>query len=345
MHTRITELFGIEHPIVLPGMSWISVPELVAAVGNAGGIGWLATGPLSTDQTRESVRKVRTLTDKPFGAGITLLMPGARENAEVLIEEKVPVVNVSLGKCDWIAERVHAYGGKVISTVTTEKHARAAEKQGADALQVTGNEAAAHGSRVGTLVLTPAIVRAVKVPVVAIGGFADGYGLAAALALGAEGIGMGTRLSLTRESPVHDATKQAQLEAGIEDTIYSDRFDGLWCRMLNTASAKKAVRRGMNAPKAAVASVGIARDLKLSWPKLLVGTLAQGRETVVRLIHMATAFKSIQLATEEGDLEKGVHLTGQVQGLIHDMPTVAEVITRTMEEARQAYARLGPMMG
>ena len=243
MHTRITELFGIEHPIVLPGMSWISVPELVAAVGNAGGIGWLATGPLSTDETRESIRKIRTLTDKPFGAGVTLLMPGAKENAEVLIEEKVPVVNVSLGKCDWIAERVHAYGGKVNATATTEKHARAAEKQGADALQVTGNEAAAHGSQVGTLVLTPAIVRAVKIPVVAVGGFADGYGLAAALALGAEGIGMGTRLSLTKESPVHEDTKKAQLKAGIEDTIYSDRFDGLWCRMLSTDSAKKAVRR------------------------------------------------------------------------------------------------------
>jgi len=345
MKTRITELFGIEHPIVLPGMSWISVPELVAAVGDAGGIGWLATGPLSTDQTRESIRKVRALTDKPFGAGVTLLMPGARENAGVLIEEKVPVVNVSLGKCDWIAERVHAYGGKVIATVTTEKHARAAERQGADALQVTGNEAAAHGSQVGTLVLTPAIVRAVQVPVVAIGGFADGYGLAAALALGAEGIGMGTRLSLTKESPVHDATKQAQIKAGIEDTIYSDRFDGLWCRMLSTESAKRAVRKGMNAPKAAVASVGIARDLKLSWPKLVVGTLAQGHETVVRLIHMATAFKSIQLATEAGDLEKGVHLTGQVQGLIDDVPTVAEVIARTMEEAGRAYARMGTLMG
>ena len=343
MQTRITALFGIKHPIVLPGMSWISVPELVAAVGNAGGIGWLATGPLSTDQTRESIRKLRTLTDKPFGAGVTLLMPGARENAEVLIEEQVPVVNVSLGKCDWIAERVHAYGGKVIATVTTEKHARAAEKQGADALQVTGNEAAAHGSQVGSLVLTPAIVRAVKVPVVAIGGFADGYGLAAALALGAEGIGMGTRLSMTKESPVHDAAKQAQIAAGIEDTIYSDRFDGLWCRMLSTDSAKKAVRRGMNPPKAAIASIGIARDLKLPWPKLVAGTLAKGRETVVRLIHMATAFKAIQLATEEGDLDKGVHLSGQVQGLIQDLPTVAELIERTMEEARQTCARMGAM--
>jgi len=345
MQTRITELFGISYPIVLPGMSWISVPELVAAVGNAGGIGWLATGPLNTEQTRESIRRLRTLTDKPFGAGVTLLMPGARENAEVIIEEQVPVVNVSLGKCDWIAERVHAYGGKVIATVTTEKHARAAEKQGADALQVTGNEAAAHGSQVGSLVLTPAIVRAVQLPVVAIGGFADGYGLAAALALGAEGIGMGTRLSMTRESPVHEATKQAQIKGSIEETLYSDRFDGLWCRVLDTKSARKAIRRGMNLPKAAISSFGIARDLKLSWPKLFIGTMRQGADTMIRLAHMATAFEKIKVATEDGDLVKGVHLTGQVQGLIHDLPTAAEVIERTMEEARQAHARMGALLG
>lgn len=345
MKTRITELFGIEHPIVLPGMSWISVPELVAAVCNAGAIGWLATGPLSPDQTRESVRKLRTLTDKPFGAGVTLLMPGARENAAVLIEEQVPVINVSLGKCDWIAERVHAYGGKVIATVTTEKHARAAERQGADALQVTGNEAAAHGAQVGSLVLTPAIVRAVGLPVVAIGGFGDGYGLAAALALGAEAIGMGTRLSLTKESPVHDGAKRAQIEASIEDTLYSDRFDGLWCRVLDTKSARAAIRKGMNLPKAAVASFSIARDLKLSWPKLLIGTMRQGTDTMIKLAHMATAFEKIKVATEDGDLEKGVHLTGQVQGLIQDIPTVAELIERTMEEARQACARMGALMG
>ena len=345
MQTRITELFGIKHPIVLPGMSWISVPELVAAVCNAGGIGYLATGPLNTEQTRESICRLRTLTDKPFGAGVTLLMPGARENAGVIIEEQVPVVNVSLGKCDWIAERVHAYGGKVIATVTTEKHARAAEKQGADALQVTGNEAAAHGSQVGSLVLTPAVVRAVQLPVVAIGGFADGYGLAAALALGAEGIGMGTRLSMTKESPVHEATKQAQIKGSIEETLYSDRFDGLWCRVLDTKSARTAIRRGMNLPKAAVASFGIARDLKLSWPRLFIGTMRQGTETMIRLAHMATAFEKIKVATEDGDLVKGVHLTGQVQGLIHDLPTVAEVVERTMEEARRAYTRMGTLLG
>ncbi len=344
MKTRITKLFGIKYPIILPGMSWISVPELVAAVCNAGGIGWLATGPLNTEQTRESVRKIRQLTDKPFGAGATLLMPGARENAEVLLEEKVPVINVSLGKCDWIAERAHKYGGKVIATVTTVKHAIAAEKQGADALQVTGHEAAAHGSMVTTLVLVPAIVRAVKIPVVAIGGIADGHGMAAALALGAEGVGMGTRLSMTKESPVHEITKKAQIAAGIDETMYSDRFDGLSCRVLKTPTAEKAIRSGMSLPNAALASFSIARDMKLPWLKLFIGVAMQGPATMIKLAHMATAFKKIQMATEDGDLKKGVHLTGQVQGIIDDMPAVAEVINRTMKEAGEVYAKIGKML-
>lgn len=343
METRITKLFGIKYPIILPGMSWISVPELVAAVCNAGGIGWLATGPLNTEQTRASIRRIRELTDKPFGAGATLLMPGARENAEVILEEKVPVVNVSLGKCDWIAERAHKYGGKVIATVTTEKHAIAAEKQGADALQVTGNEAAAHGSQVTTLVLTPAIVKAVKIPVVAIGGFADGHGLAAALALGAEGIGMGTRLSMTKESPVHELTKKAQIEASIDDTIYSNRFDGLYCRVLKSPQAEKSIRQGISLPRAMIVGPRIARELKLPLFKLMLGMLAQPAN-MMKLAHMSTAFDKIRCATENGDLKYGVHLTGQVQGIINDMPTVKEVIDRTVKEAMEVYAQMGTML-
>jgi len=253
------------------------------------------------------------------------------------------VINVSLGKCDWIAERAHKYGGKVIATVTTEKHAQAAQKQGADALQVTGHEAAAHGSQVTTLVLVPAIVKLVKIPIVAIGGFADGHGLAAALALGAEAIGMGTRLSMTKESPVHELTKKAQVEACIDDTMYSDRFDGLWCRVLKTPTAEKAIRKGMNLPMAAIASFSIARDMKLPWLKLFIGVMMQGPETMIKLSHMAAAFKKIQLATE-GDLKKGVHLTGQVQGLINDIPTVAEVIERTIKEAKESYNKMGTVL-
>lgn len=344
MQTRITKLFGIKYPIILPGMSWISTPELVAAVCNAGGIGWLATGPLSADQTRQAVRRIRELTKKPFGAGCTLLMPGARENAEVLLEEKVPVINVSLGKCDWIAKRAHEYGGKVIATVVTEKHALAAEKQGADALQVTGHEAAAHGGFVTTLVLVPAIVSKVKIPVVAIGGFADGRGLAAALALGAEGIGMGTRLSMTKESPVHMETQKAQMAAGIEDTLYSNRFDGLHCRVLKTPASKKAIRKGMNLPRAAFESFRIAKMIHIPWIKLALGTMLKGPKIMMQLAHMATAFDKIQAATERGDLKHGVQLIGQVQGLIDDLPPVREVIERAVKEAQAIQKKMGPML-
>lgn len=366
MKTKITELFGIKYPIILPGMSWISVPELVAAVCNAGGIGYLATGPLSPAKTRESIRQIRKLTDKPFAVGATLLMPGAYENALVAIEEKVPVLNISLGKGGDLIKKVHAYGGKVISTVTTVEHALAAQNSGADALQATGHEAAAHGSHVTTLVLVPAIVDAVKIPVVAIGGIADGRGMAAAFALGAEGVGMGTRLSITKESPVHQLAKQKQLELGIEDTIYSNRFDALYCRIMKTPSGEKAINDGRNLMKGLMASFDIAKSLDLSWMNLATSILSgskkdksekpkdtqaettsapkqkkkeslfkkmmKGPEMGMNLAHMAQAYVSIKKATEEGDLKKGVYVSGQVQGIIHDIPTVDEVMNRTIDE-------------
>jgi len=343
MKTRITQLFGIKYPIILPGMSWISTPELVAAVCNAGGIGWLATGPLTTDQTRASIKRIRELTDKPFGAGATLLMPGAKENAEVLLQEKVPVINVSLGKCDWIAERAHKYGGKVIQTVTTVKHAMAAEKQGADALQVTGNEAAAHGSQITTFCLVPAIKEHVKIPIVAIGGIAVGRGIAAAMALGAEGVGMGTRLATTKESPLHEKTKQAHLTATSDDTIYSDRFDGLWCRVLKTKTSEKTIRQGMNLFRAMIVGPKIAKEMNLPVVKVVLGILAQP-ENMVKLMHMATAFDRIKAATEKGDLEYGVHLVGQCTGYIHDIPTVKEVIEKAVREAKDVSKNLAVVL-
>jgi enoyl-[acyl-carrier protein] reductase II len=234
MKTRFTELFGIEHPIVCPGMSWVSVPDLVAAVSEAGGLGILATGPLNPEQTRAAIRRIRELTSKPFGIGCTLMMPGAKENAEAALAEKVPVINFSLGKGDWIVQQAHAYGGKVIATVVTEKHARSAEKIGCDALLVTGHEAAAHGGDVTSLVLVPAIARAVKIPVIATGGFSSGQSLVAALALGAEAVAMGTRFAMTKESPLHQQTKDAVIKQSVSDTLYSKNFDGIHCRVMKT---------------------------------------------------------------------------------------------------------------
>src|SRR5512136_530948 len=201
--TRITELFGIEYPILLSGMSWISVPKMVAAVSNAGGLGILATGPLDVEQTRQAIREIRSLTDRPFGCNVTLLIPGAVENAKVMLAEKVPVINFALGKGDWIVRGGHEYGGRVIATVVNARHAKRAEEYGADGVIATGHEAAAHGEAVTSLILVPSLVDAVKIPVIAAGGFADGRGLAAALALGAYGIQMGTRFICSEESIAH----------------------------------------------------------------------------------------------------------------------------------------------
>ena len=174
MKTRITELFGIEYPIILSGMSWISTPEMVAAVSNAGGLGILATGPLDAERTRQAIREIRSLTDKPFGANATLLFPGAAENAQVLLEEKVPVINFSLGKGDWIVKAAHEYGGKVIATVVNARHAKRAQDYGADGVIATGHEAAAHGEAVTTFFLVPSLADALDIPVIAAGGSPTG---------------------------------------------------------------------------------------------------------------------------------------------------------------------------
>jgi enoyl-[acyl-carrier protein] reductase II len=340
MKTPLTELLGIQHPIVLSGMSWVSVPRLVAAVSNAGGLGILATGVYNAKQTREAVRQVRELTDRPFGANATLYFPGARENAEVLLEERVPVINFSMGKGDWIVEGAHRYGGKVIATVTNPRHARGAVGYGTDALLVTGHEAAAHGGDVTSLVLVPAIAGAVKVPVIAAGGFADGRGLVAALALAAAGIAMGTRFMNTQESPVHESMKQRAIATGIEGTVYSTRFDGQPCRVLRTPAAERAIRRGLDLKRAVFNSADIARMLEVPYFKLALGVLASGWKNARALLHMANAFKAFKLAAVDGDNEHGVLPLGQVTGLVGDTPTVAEVMTRIVAEAESVHTAL-----
>jgi enoyl-[acyl-carrier protein] reductase II len=343
MKTRITELFGIQHPIVLSGMSWISVPKMVAAVSNAGGLGILATGPFDADQTRAAIREIKSLTDKPFGTNATLLFPGAADNAKVALEEKVPVINFSLGKGDWIVNAAHAYGGKVVATVVNHKHAKRAQDYGCDALLVTGHEAAAHGGDATTFCLVPSIASAVTIPIIAAGGIADGRGLAAALALGADAAAMGTRLMTTKESPLHDNYKNLSLEKDINDTLYSTRFDGLGCRVIDTKGARKAIRQGMNIRKLLEAlpnSVGIANQLHLPYMKLFIGVLASGWKNAKQLAFMANAFKAIRIATEDGDLENGVLPVGQVTGLLKDIPTVAEAIERTVKEAEEIALEL-----
>lgn len=339
MHTQITQLLGIRYPIILPGMSWISTPELVAAVSNAGGLGILASGPLTPTETQQAIARIRELTDKPFGIGITLLMPGAKENAEVALAEQVPVINFSLGKGEWLIKRAHEYGGKVIATVVSEKHALSAVKQGADALMVTGHEAAAHGGAVTSLVLIPAISRKVDIPLIAAGGFADGRGLLAALSLGAQGIAMGSRLATTQESPLHQHTKQAIVEKSEQETIYSNNFDGLYARVMRTPAALKATRKPMSFVRASWEATKAAKIVNQPIWKVLTGLMLMVNK-VKLLAYFGASVPRIQAATVHGDLTKGVQFIGQTQGLIDDIPSVAELLQRTVEDAQNLQQQL-----
>jgi enoyl-[acyl-carrier protein] reductase II len=294
MKTRITELLGIKHPIILAGMSWISEPKLVAAVSNAGGLGILAIAQLSPEEAREQIRETRSLTDKPFAINAMLINRNAKEIVRVALEERVPVINYSLGR-PWFIDEVHAYGGKVIGTIAMVKHAVKAEELGCDALAVTGFEAAAHGAEPTSMVLIPLVAESVKIPLIAAGGFFDGRGLAAALVLGAEAISMGTRFIVTKESIVHDKTKQIIVEASELDTIYSDVYDGLPGRVLRSPGAEAILKTGP--------------------------------------MEKAERFHRIEQSVYEGDNEHGFIYTGQSQGGIKDIPSVAELVKNIVAEA------------
>lgn len=340
MKTRITQLLGIEHPIVLPGMTYVAVPKLVAAVSNAGGLGILASGGLSPDECRAAIRQVRTLTDKPFGVGCSLLLPGATECARVALEEQVPVINVSMGRAEWLVEGAHAYGGKVIATVSNEKHARSAIDMGVDGLLVTGHEAAAHGGAVTSLVLLPVVRDMTDLPIIAAGGFADGRGLVAALALGADAVAMGTRFATSRESPVHAATKQLVIDKPAEDTIYSTNFDTFPCRVMRTPGGEKYTARRLGPGRVIARSLRAALEMKTPLWSLARDALRQGPLAAIKIAYFGAATLAMRKAIHQADHDEGVQLIGQSQGLVHDVQTVADIVDCVMRHAGEIKARL-----
>ena len=331
MKTRMTELLGIKHPIMLAGMAFVSLPKLVAAVSNAGGIGMLNSVAYTPNQMKDVIKEIKSLTDKPFGVNTTLLFPNAKENVEVALEEKVPILNYALGKGDWVIKAAHEYGGKVLATVAIERHARRAEMDGVDGLVVTGHEAAAHGAETGTLVLIPLIAHQTKLPIIAAGGFCDGKGLAAALVLGADGISMGTRFMLTQECAMHEKAKELSLKATVDDTICSEKIDGLPGRWLKTPAAMKLAGGKPSFLQALSSALQIKRMIDVPFFKLFLGGLKQ--RGVQDLARQALSLKGLKVAIDNGDLETGVLPMSQAIGLIKDIPTCKEVIERTVTEA------------
>ena len=347
MQTRMTELFGIKHPIMLSGMNWLTTPKLAAAVSNAGGLGVLAGSHYGKDGLGQAIKEIRELTDKPFGVNLTLGV-GSRAMIPIIIEEKVPVLNYALGRPPEITaviEAVHGYGGKVIGTIALLRHALRSEQLGSDMLIITGYEAASHSGNVGALVLVPTITSEVKIPCIGAGGYCDGKSLVAALALGAEGMAMGTRLAATQEAEVADAVKQTWLSSTEEDTVIDPAFDGINCRVLKNKAAEELLeKRTLPIVDSMSAAMYMKRHLGYSWGELIRSAnnirrqqsgIGGGQRGVASSMRFAVGGRLFRKATIDGDPENGILMMGQGAGRIKDIPTVAEVIERTMTEAEQ----------
>jgi enoyl-[acyl-carrier protein] reductase II len=336
--TRITELFGIQHPVLLSGMAFVSLPKLVAAVCNAGGLGIFNSVANTPDQLKDIIKEIKTLTDKPFAINATLIFPNGKENAEVALAEKAPIINFALGKGDWIIKQAHTYGGKVISTVATERHAVKAAEQGADAIIVTAHEAAAHGSDVGGMVLLPQIAGKVKIPIISAGGYCDGRGLAAAMALGADAIAMGTRFVVTQECDVHPNIKQTAMKTLMEETIYSAGIDGLPGRWYANKRAIEMSNSKTSYIDAMKAGLALKKQVDIPIWKLLFGSLQ--KRGIQELAQQAIGIDALGKILDDGDLENGVVPFGQVVGRIRDLPTCKELIERTVAEAEEVIRGL-----
>ena len=232
MKTRLTDLLGIEYPIIQGGMAWVATAELAAAVSNGGGIGIIAAGGAPADVVREQIKKARTLTDKPFGVNVMLMSPFADEVMNVVIEEKPDVVITGAGNPGKYMADLKAAGIKIMPVIASVAMAKKMEKDGADAVIAEGTEAGGHIGELTTMVLVPQIVDAVEIPVVAAGGIADKRGAVAAFVLGADGIQVGTRFICAKECIAHDNYKQAVIKAKDRDAVVTGRTTGAPVRAL-----------------------------------------------------------------------------------------------------------------
>lgn len=317
MKTRVTELFGIDCPIVQGGMMWVSRAELVAAVSNAGGLGILSalTFP-SPEELAVEIKRTRELTDKTFGVNITLL-PTLRPKDidgyfDVVTKAGIKIVETAGRSPEPYMERLKAAGIKVIHKCTAVRFASKAERIGCDAVSIDGFECAGFPGEedITSLILIPLTVDTLEIPVVASGGFGDGRGLVAALALGAEGVNMGTRFMATQESPIHARVKEWLVQASERDTVLLLRSLRNTERILRNPAAEKVLE------------------------------MEKQGATLEELAPFITGKEGEKLL-ETGDLDKGLLGVGQVVGLIHDIPTVKQLIDGIVHEAEEVASHLG----
>lgn len=345
MRTALTELCGVRYPVVQTGMGWVAGPRLVSASANAGALGILASATMSTGRLREAVREVRSRTREPFGVNLRADAGDARDRVRIIIDEGVRVASFALAPSRELIAELKDAGVVVIPSVGARRHAEKVAAWGADAVIVQGGEGGGHTGDVATTVLLPQVVDAVDIPVIAAGGFCDGRGLVAALAYGAAGIAMGTRFLLTSDSTVPDVVKTRYLAATVKDITVTTAVDGLPHRMLRSelvGSLERAGRVG-----SLVRSVRRAASFRklsgLSWRGTVRDGLAMkhGKDlTWSQVLLAANTPMLLKASMVDGRTDLGVMASGQVAGIIEDLPSCAVLIDRIMSEARGVLSAL-----
>jgi NAD(P)H-dependent flavin oxidoreductase YrpB (nitropropane dioxygenase family) len=347
LRTPLCDLVGIDVPVVQTGMGWVAGPGLVAATANAGALGVLASATMTYEELVAAIGEVRASTDRPFGVNLRADAPDAAPRCDLLVEQRVRVASFAQAPKPELIKRLHDGGVLVIPSIGAARHAEKVLDWGVDAVLVQGGEGGGHTGAVPTSVLLPQVVDTVagRVPVIAAGGFFDGRGLVAALAYGAGGIAMGTRFLLTAESPVPDAVKAQYLAATVTGTVVSRNIDGVPHRVLRTALVERLeAAGGVRALSRSVTSaVRFRRITGQPWPDMLREGLGLRRSANLewsQLVMAANAPMLLRATMVEGNLDAGVMASGQVAGVIDDLPTVAELIDRIMAEAESALIRL-----
>ncbi|HCA84562.1 MAG TPA: 2-nitropropane dioxygenase [Streptomyces sp.] len=345
MATRLTALTGVRHPIVQTGMGWVAGPRLVTAAAEAGALGILASATMTVDQLRSAVREVKSRTDAPFGVNLRADAGDAAERIRIIIDEGVRVASFALAPSRELIARLKDAGVVVIPSIGARRHAEKVAEWGADAVVVQGGEGGGHTGDVATTVLLPQVVDAVDIPVIAAGGFHDGRGLVAALAYGAAGIAMGTRFLLTSDSTVPDAVKAEYLAATVKDVTVTTKVDGLPHRMLRTELVDALERSGRAASllRAARHAAAFRHESGTSWAGMVRDGLAMkhGKQlTWSQLLLAANTPMLLKASMVEGRTDLGVMASGQVAGLIDDLPSCAELVDRVMAEAHAALDAL-----
>jgi NAD(P)H-dependent flavin oxidoreductase YrpB (nitropropane dioxygenase family) len=345
LSTRFTELTGVRYPIVQTGMGWVSGARLTAATAAAGGLGIIASSTMSIPELTAAIRSVKESTDKPFGVNIRSDGHDVGERVDLMIREGVKVASFALAPKKELIKKLKDAGLVTMPSVGARRHAEKVASWGADAVMIQGGEGGGHTGTVPTTLLLPQVVDAVDIPVVAAGGFFDGRGLVAALAYGAAAIGMGTRFLLTSDSNVSNAVKEVYLAADVNGTIVTTAVDGMPHRVLRTELVDKLVKSNPIArlPRAVRNALAFQKESGIKWTQMLSEGKAMkaGHELAWSQVIMAANTPMLLKASMvDGRADLGLMTSGQVVGLIEDLPSVEELISRIIQQASEVLERL-----